>query len=488
MAMLDDAQAFRTAADWAGAIRRRDVKARDLVDFYLDRIARLNPPINALIHLEADAARAAADAADAALARGAATGALFGVPMTIKESFQWAGTPVTFGFPDLAQNRPPGEAVVVARLKAAGAILMGKTNVPEALADFQSFNAIHGTTNNPFDLARVPGGSSGGSAAALAAGLSALDYGSDIGGSIRNPAHFCGLFGHKPTWGLVPPQGHDVGAALGPVDLAVVGPLARSAHDLELALAATAGPLPGETPFDPAALPRLDRPVGALKVGVWFDHPFCPIAGEVRALLEEVVAALARAGARIDRASRPGFDPDAAHQVYFQLLHSALASRMPDEAFVPLVALAETGDPARAHVALARAQVLRYRDRQKLDEARHSVRAAWRAWFDDHDLLLAPMMPVAAFPHDQGPMGSRTVDVDGTPLPYFNQLFWAGLATLAGLPATIVPAGVTAAGLPVGIQLVGAPWSDFRLIGIARRLEEMGFGFRAPPMPWAATS
>ena len=480
--------AFRTAADWAGAIRRREVGVRELVDFYLDRIDRLNPPLNAVIHREEAQARAAADAADAALARGAATGPLFGVPMTIKESFQWAGTPVTFGFEPMRSNRPAMDSAVVERLKAAGAILMGKTNVPEALADFQSYNAIYGTTNNPFDLKRVPGGSSGGSAAALAAGLSALDFGSDIGGSIRNPAHFCGVFGHKPTWGLVPQRGHDLADHLGAIDLAVVGPLARSAADLELALAATAGSLPGEAPLDVAALPRLDQPIAHLKIGVWFDSDFCPLSADVRERLEAVVEALAQTGAHIDRAARPAFDAMAAHQVYFQLLHSALASRMPDEAFAPLVELAERGDPERPVVALARAQVLRYRDRQLLDEERLRVRAVWRDWFGGFDVLLTPMMPVAAFPHDQGPMGSRTIDVDGTPLPYFNQLFWAGLATLPGLPATIVPAGLTPAGLPVGIQLIGPLWADFRLLGIARRLEEMGFGFRAPPMPGAETS
>lgn len=478
-------QAFWGATRWAGAIARGETTARAAVELYLDRIARLNPKLNAIIHLEAERARAAATRADLARRAGAPPGPLHGVPMTIKESFQWAGTPVTFGMAPFAGNRPAGTALVVERLEAAGAIIIGKTNVPFALADFQSYNAIHGVTGNPHDLARTPGGSSGGSAAALAAGLSALDYGSDIGGSIRNPAHFSGVFGHKPTWGLVPPLGHALDDSLAPTDISVVGPLARTAADLELALALTAGADPLGAPVDPAALPRLDAPVAGLTIACWFDDPLCPTSAAVRDRLEAVAEALEGAGARILRDARPGFDPGDSHRIYEGLLQSALAARQPDEAFARLVETAGTGDPQRAATRLARLQTMRFHERARLDEARLKLRQAWGRFFADVDFLLTPVMPTTAFPHDHRPEGQRTVDVDGRALPYFDQLFWAGLVGVAGLPGTVVPVGPAADGLPVGVQIAGAPWHDFRTIGLARRLEAMGFGFVAPPLDWA---
>jgi amidase len=471
-------RAFWPAVRWAAAIRGDETTAADALEFHLERVERLNPALNAIIHLEAERARGAARAADRARADGKGLGPLHGVPMTVKEAFQWAGTPVTFGIEAMRDNRPAGEAVVVERLQAAGAILFGKTNVPEGLADFQSYNAIHGTTNNPWDLARSPGGSSGGSAAALAAGLTALEYGSDIGSSIRNPAHFCGVFGHKPTYGLVPPRGHDLDARLGLLDLGVMGPLARSAADLRLALEATAGPVPGEAPWVPAALPRRSPDLAALRVAVWADSPLCPVSTAVGDRVEALVAALGAAGAAVDPRARPAFDPAAAHKVYFALLHSALGSRMPADV---IAAQTEAALGEGGAATIARLQTMGYHERQALDEERQRVRAAWMAFFGDFDVLIAPVMPVTAYPHDQGPMGKRTVDVDGRAVPYFDQLFWAGLATLPGLPATVVPAGPAANGLPVGVQLIGAPWADFALVDLAERLEAMGFGFTPPP-------
>ncbi len=480
-------RAWWSATRWAGAIAQGKVTARDAVELYLERITRLNPKLNAIICLEADRARAAADKADAARLRGAPLGPLHGVPMTIKESFQWAGTPVTYGMVPFRDNRPQGTALVVERLEAAGAILMGKTNVPYALADFQSYNAIHGVTGNPFDLSRTPGGSSGGSAAALAAGLSALDYGSDIGGSIRNPAHYSGVFGHKPTWGLVPPTGHALDDSLAPTDISVVGPLARTAEDLELALSLTAGAEAGGAPIDVARLPRLQGPVEGLRIATWLDDPLCPTSAAVRDRLEAVAGALARAGARIDGAARPAFSAGESHRIYLGLLQSALAARQPDEAFAKLVDTAEHGDPARPSTALARLQTMRFHERARLDEARLKLRRAWIDFFGEVDFLLTPVMPTTAFPHDHRPEGQRTVEVDGKAIPYFSQLFWAGLVGVAGLPGTVVPVGPAADGLPVGVQIVGAPWHDFRTIGLARRLEAMGFGFTAPPLDWADT-
>jgi amidase len=260
---------FQSATAIARAIRDGELSARGALEHFLDRVDRLNAPLNAIIHQVRDQARARADAADRARASGAPLGPLHGVPMTIKESYQLAGAPTTFGVPEMRDNVTGSDALAVQRLTAAGANVFGKTNVPLRLADFQSYNAIYGTTNNPWNLERTPGGSSGGSAAALAAGLTGLEIGSDIGGSIRNPAHFCGVFGHKPTWGLAPPRGHGLDDSVSPTDIAVIGPLARSAFDLEAALRVMAGPDEIETAGLTIALPTLEGALSSVRVGVW---------------------------------------------------------------------------------------------------------------------------------------------------------------------------------------------------------------------------
>lgn len=465
-----------TAAALAGAIAEGRVSAREALEACLAAVDARNPALNAIIWQERERALEQAAARDKARARGEALGPLHGVPMTIKESFQWAGTPVTFGIPGFRDNRPEGTAVVVERLEAAGAVIFGKTNVPFALADFQSYNAIYGVTGNPWDLERVPGGSSGGSAAALASGMTFLDYGSDIGGSIRNPAHFCGVYGHKPTWGAVPPRGHALDASLSPTDLAVVGPLARSAGDLALLFGVTAGPGAGDAPF---VLKREAVRIEGLRVAVWGDDALCPASAGVKGRVAAVADALRAAGAVVSDSARPGFDAAAAHGTYQDLLQAALANRMPDADFARAVEMAERGDPERGSTRLARRQVMRHRDWAHASERRLGIRAAWADFFRAWDVVIAPIMPTVAFPHDHRPEGERTVDVDGTPLPYYDQLFWPGLATLPGLPATVFPAGL-AGGLPVGLQIIGPMWGDWRTLAVAARLEQLGFGFRAP--------
>src|SRR5258706_9010332 len=233
---------FRSATALAAGIRRKEIRAAELLEVYLARLEKHNPALNAIVVTAADAARERASAADQALASGEVWGPLHGVPMTIKESFDVVGMPTTWGVPELKDNRPVRNAVAVERFLGAGAVIFGKTNVPIYLADWQSYNAIYGTTNNPWDLARSPGGSSGGSAAALAAGLTGFEAGIDIGASIRNPAHYCGVFGHKPTWGICPPRGQAMPGVVAPTDISVIGPMARSAEDLDLGLRVMAGP------------------------------------------------------------------------------------------------------------------------------------------------------------------------------------------------------------------------------------------------------
>ena len=474
---------FQSATAIARAIRDGELGAREALEHFLARVDRLNGPINAIVVQDRDGARARADAADAARAAGAALGPLHGVPMTIKESYQFAGTPTTYGIPEMKDNVTQSTALAIERLVAAGANVFGKTNVPIRLADFQSYNAIYGTTNNPWDLGRTPGGSSGGSAAALAAGLTGLDMGSDIGGSIRNPAHFCGVYGHKGTWNLIPPRGHVLDDSVTPTDISVVGPMARSAFDLEAALRLVAGPDSVDLPGVKIDLPALEGPLSGLKIGIWASaDPFCPTSAAVGGRLQAVADALGRAGARVDDGARPDFSPQHSHEVFSALLSAAMAARLPDEDFQRRIAKADgaAADDMSPATVQARWQTLRVRDWSRLNEARTKLRWAWRRFFDDVDFLITPVMPVTAFPHDHGPEGSRVIDVDGRSVPYFNQTFWAGLAGVAYLPATVFPAGVATDGLPVGLQIIGPAYADLRTVQLAQRLEQLGFGFVAP--------
>jgi amidase len=474
---------FQSATRLAADLHDGAIGARELLEHFLDRVDRLNPAINAVICEDRAGARARADAADAARARGERLGPLHGVPMTIKESYDYAGLPTTWGIPELRGSVAAQHALAVQRLMAAGANVFGKTNVPIRLADFQSYNDIYGTTNNPWDSGRTPGGSSGGSAAALAAGLTGLEIGSDIGGSIRNPAHFCGVFGHKPTWAIVPPRGHALGGTLTVPDISVIGPLARSALDLETTLRLTAGPDLLESAGLALDLPTLDTPLSGLRIAVWRSDAMCPSSAAVAARVDAVAQALAGQGATIDDAARPAFSAEHSHQVFSALLSAAMASRLPDADYAQLVARAEALDPADQSPGAMqiRWQTMRLRDWNRMNEARTKLRWAWQRFFDQHDFLLTPIMPTTAFPHDHRPFGERSVSIDGTAHPYFMQTFWAGLAGVAMLPATIVPAGPGPDGLPIGVQIIGPAYGDLRTIQLAQRLERLGFAFVPPP-------
>ncbi|WP_137730743.1 amidase [Pseudaquabacterium pictum] len=474
---------FESATRLAQRIRARETSARDLLEHFLARVDRLNPALNAVVVQDRAGARAAADAADAAQARGDALGPLHGVPMTVKESYDLAGTPTTWGIPELRDNTVHTDALAIQRLKAAGAVVFGKTNVPIRLADFQSYNAIYGTTQNPWKHGATPGGSSGGSAAALAAGLTGLEIGSDIGGSIRNPAHYCGVFGLKPTWNLVPMRGHALGGVLTPTDISVIGPLARSAHDLELALHLLLPPDVIEARGLRVDLPGLTEPTRALRVAVWRTDALCPVSAAVQARVDAVARALAGQGAQVDDAARPGFEAAHSHAVFQGLLQAAMSVRFPDADFAQLVAEAAALDPADQGPAaqVLRAQTMRARDWQRLNEARTQIRWAWHRFFQQWDVVVAPVMSTTAFPQDERPFGQRSIGVDGQSLPYFSQIFWAGLAGVAQLPAVVVPGGAAPDGLPVGVQLIGPAYGDLRMVQLAQRLEALGFAFTPPP-------
>ena len=474
---------FASATDLARLIKAREISSVELLEHYFRRVDAHNGPINAVIAQNREEALASAKAVDAALARGEDWGPLHGVPTTVKESYDVAGYNTTWGIVEMKNNLARQDALAIRRLKGAGAVIFGKTNVPLRLADFQSYNDIYGTTNNPWDKGRTPGGSSGGSAAALAAGLTGLEAGSDIGGSIRNPAHFCGVFGHKPTWNLLPPRGHAMPGVLTPADISVIGPLARSARDLETALLVMAGPDEIQSRGYTLALRRLGKPVSALRVAVWSDDPVAPVSKAVRGRVEAVAQALRDAGATVDESARPEFSSRASHATFQFLLQATMSSRIPDADFDSLrqavAGLADDDSSDRANTL--RAQAASFRDWSRHNEARTHMRWAWHEFFNRYDILLTPIMPTSAFPHDHRPFGQRTIDVDGVKRPYFEQVFWAGLAGVSYLPATIIPTGPDAQGLPIGVQIIGPEYGDLATIEVAQILEQRGFAFRSPP-------
>ena len=478
--------AFRSATALVAALRGREVGSRELLEHYLRRVERYNPKINAIVTLDVERARRQADAADAALKRGESLGPLHGLPMTIKDTLETAGIRTTAGAPIHSDHVPTQDAPAVARLKAVGAVVFGKTNTPVFAMDAQSYNPIFGVTNNPWDLTRSPGGSSGGSAAALAAGLTGLEIGSDIGGSIRNPAHYCGVYGHKPTFEIIPLRGHIPGppGSLTGADIAVLGPLARSAEDLSLALDILVGP-----DEDEALAWRLELPpprhssLREYRVAAWLDDPACPVDVEVRSRHEATVEALRKAGVRVDEYARPGFQFADALGTYMRLLWSATSPGVPPESFqnfIDLTAQLPQDDKSLlAHFVHGTTQ--RQRDWLILNETRAQYRARWAEFFKNYDVLLCPITPTAAIPHDHSePISARTIQVNGQSHLYLNVIAWAGVIGMAYLPATMAPVGLTSQRLPVGIQVVGPYLEDRTTIDFAGRLSDVIGGFTVP--------
>jgi amidase len=476
--------AFASTTEIAAALRDRKLGSLELLDHLLARCERHNGRLNAIVAWDVAAARERARAADTALAGGECWGPLHGVPMTIKDAIEVTGMPTTSGAPELREHRAAENAPVAQRAIDAGAVVFGKTNLPLYAGDFQSFNDVYGQTNNPWDLARVPGGSSGGAAAALAAGLTGFEIGSDIGGSLRNPAHYCGVYALKPSYGIVPQRGHIPGppGIRAEPDIAVLGPMGRSAADLALGLDVLAGPDTDDAKGWRLALPapRHER-LREFSVGVWLEHPICPIEGEVAERLEAAVTAVARAGARIDAKTRPVDGADA-FSVYLRLLFGVLANGFPPEALAGFDAAAAglVGVPG-TQPEIVRAIAQRHREWVVTNEQRAQMRVAWERYFETHDVLLAPVMPTVAFPHDHSEYTTRTIVVNGTALPYIHQLFWAGLTNVVYLPAVAAPVGLARSGLPVGIQIVAPYLEDRTAIRFAALLADAIGGFVAPP-------
>jgi amidase len=469
----------------------RKVSAVELAQDAIGRIERHDAKINAVCVRDFDRALAAAREADAAIARGEAK-PLLGLPLTVKESYNIAGLPTTWGFPPQKDFRPAEDALSITRVKEAGGIILGKTNVPVGLGDWQSYNDIYGTTNNPYDLGRTPGGSSGGSAAALAAGYGPLSLGSDIGGSLRVPAFHCGVYAHKPTFGLVASRGHTpppFPAIPLDRDMAVIGPMARSAADLSLLLDVMAGP----DPLDAGIAYRLALPPprhGELKdfrILVIDSDPVLPTNKEVRGAIDKLAGDLGKAGAKVTRGSPlwPGFAESS--RLYMRMLMAFLGAFFPPDALAQAQAAAAQLPAGASSLAAERLRGMTQSHRGwVLDEgARAWLRSRWRNLFGAFDAVICPIMPTPAYPHDHSPdQEARRIDIDGTPYPYPDQLAWPGVATLPGLPATAIPLGLSSQGLPLGVQIVG-PWLEDRTPLRLAELIEREFGGFVPPKMFA---
>ncbi|MCL2427923.1 MAG: amidase [Alphaproteobacteria bacterium] len=483
------ALAYRTATDLKEALARRQISARELLNAALARIEALDDKVNAVVVRDFERARAAADAADAALARGDGEHRpLLGLPMTVKEQFNVAGLPTSWGIPRLRDWHPDADAVAVQRLKAAGAIIIGKTNVPEGLTDWQSYNDVYGTTNNPWDLGRTPGGSSGGAAAALAAGFVSLELGSDIGGSLRAPAHYCGVYAHKPSLDLVPQRGAGfpgLPAAPARGDMAVAGPMARSAADLALELDVLAGPDElwdgiGYTLTLPP--PRHDG-VAAFRALLIDRHPLCPTAASVAAALDALGEGLAKLGCTVTRTDPQMPDLARTTREYDELLMAFFGAELPSEERVRLEMAARALAPEDQSLSAAelRGFTMSHAAWVRTSRIREGLRARWQALFKDVDVILCPPMPTPAFPHDHSPRAKRQIDIDGKKVSYDDQLAWCAVATLTGLPATVAPIGQSEDGLPVGVQIIGGYLEDRTTIKFAELIEHHLGGFRPPP-------
>ena len=477
---------LRSATELCKSLRAGEVSSVDLLEQYLSRYKRFNGPINAIVATDIDAARDRARACDKALARGEPLGRLHGLPITIKDSFEVVGMPTTSGAAELANHFSSHNAVAVQRLIDAGAIVLGKTNVPYMAAGFDTYNDVYGRTHNPWNLDRSPGGSSGGPAAAVATGMTGLDIGSDIGGSVRTPAAYCGVFSHKSSYGLVPFRGHIPGppGTLADTDMVVVGPIGRSAADLALGLEVLAGPdvldARGKRFELPAARHKVLRDY---RVAVWVNDPIAPIDAEVEDRLEVALDALAGEGVRIDRQARPNIDPAATFAAYIRMISSVIFAGAPTNIYRQIeeqakkLALNDTGVLAN----WTRGAVLTHRDWLVADELRAQARWAWRRFFEEFDVLICPAMPTVAFPHQIGDFTEMSVMINGERYPYLGQLFWPSHANFAMLPATAAPVGLSRSGMPVGVQVIADYLNDRSAIQFAELAADIWGRFVVPP-------
>ncbi|MFW6052468.1 MAG: amidase [Desulfosalsimonas sp.] len=481
--------AFESAVELAAAIKAGRISSVELLDYYLERVRRLNPGLNAIVQTCEHEAKTLAKKADEKLARGEIWGPLHGVPVTIKDTLEVAGMPCTSGAPALKDHIPKKNAEVVQAYINAGAIVFGKTNVPLYGGDVQSFNKVYGQTNNPWNPERTPGGSSGGAAAALSAGLCTLEIGSDIGGSIRTPAHFCGIYGHKPSYGIVPQKGHIppppgifTGEHTTCIDIMVVGPLARSIDDISLAMDLLVAPEPAERRARRIQLPEARKKnLKDLKIGLWLDDPVCPVDNSVGDVIQNAVDRLSAKGAHIED-RRPEIDFKESHECFLSLLAAVMGAGTPDKYFYKWIEeVKELSEDDQSYFARhLRGATQLHRDWSLRNTERIKIRQKWADFFKEFDILICPPTPLPAITHDHRYFYDRRITVNGQQREYNDLIAWAGLVGVAHLPSTVMPVGLNPEGLPVGMQVVGPYLEDRTPIQAAKLFSEILGGFTPP--------
>jgi len=483
-----------TASQLANMIRQHQVSSQEVLEAHLSQIAEYNPSINAVVTLDQEHARQRSKEADEALTRGEVWGPLHGVPVTIKDVLETEGLRTTSSFRPLANYVPKQDATVVARLRQAGAIIMGKTNAPELAGDEQTNSPLFGRTNNPWNLDRTPGGSSGGSAAAIASGMSPLDIGSDIGGSVRNPAHFCGVFSLKPSdyrvpfTGHIPPPPGSKGRGLLRYFL-TPGPLARSVEDLRLALTIIAGPDEREWEIPPVSLaPSPERDLRELRFA-WSDDFGVPVSAEIRTGLANLASELTRFGCHVERLNPPEFDFGQAMQVYGILKEAAFTvhgTPLNLPRFIWRIIAEQIPSSNSTTRGLLRGIGTNLEGYAGALSQRDGFIARMEQFLGGYDAWLCPVAALPAYPHIQArnPIEQlrATVEVDGQKIPYLLATsVYTGLFNLTGNPVVVLPLGRTKDGLPFGVQVVGKRWNDMALLSVAEQLTRLTSLFQLPP-------
>jgi amidase len=488
-----------TATEWTQALRTGQISASEALAQHLARMQAVNPRLHAVVALDLEGARRRAAEADLARERGEDWGPLHGLPMTIKDTWAVPGMPCTAGTLKHKDHRPTQAARAVQRVLDAGAVVFGKTNVPFQAMDIQSYNEVHGTTNNPWDLARTPGGSSGGAAAALAAGITPLELGSDIGGSIRIPAHFCGVYGHKSSYGLIPMRGHTPAepGTLSEPPLCVAGPMARSAEDLRLLFDLLIGPSPEREGGWRVDLPEpRQHQLADFRVLMWIDDPDCPIDPRMTEVYRTLGSQLAAAGAQVSWGSPLGMRLKDFYPCYTAQMGCLLKAVLTPTERRRMGMVSPFG-AATSGLMKGLGQVISlpkhidrfvaglnmgHADWLALADEGLRLREAFQAAFTTFDVILAPPTMGTAFAHDHSLFATRKLKVNGQTRHYADQMMWIAPATLMGLPATSAPVGRAPEGLPVNVQIIGAPFADRTTIAFAQLLAAVAGGFTPPPL------
>ena len=477
---------FDSAHEILEKIKQREVSSLEVLESFLAQVEKVNPKINAIVALDAERAKEKAIEADNKINLKSKLGPLHGLPMTIKDAFEVEGIVSTGGNPAWKDNIPKRNAEAVQRLVDAGAIIFGKTNVPFLSSDLQSFNKIYGTTNNPWDLERTPGGSSGGSAAALAAGMTPLELGSDIGGSIRVPAHFCGLYGHKPSYNIISEVGHmppPPGSILTGNGLSVAGPLARSPEDLEIALDVLVAAQEQDSQAWKVKLPKArTKKIKELKIAVWPDEPYAEADNEITNLIKDTAKDLKHAGAKVETVDLP-ISFEEIDKIYSLLLNPLMLAGSPKETFETLAKLNESLDPNDMSelAKVARGSVLKHVDWVLVNAMRQNMRQKWREFFNKFDVILCPTCITTAFKHNHNPVHERKLTINGKDDEYLRATLWAGPAVSAGLPSTNVPIGMSSNNLPISMQITGPYLEDKTCLEVAKVVRNIRGGFKIPP-------